>query len=780
MGFRPTVYRYAREADLAGFVTNDSSGVIIEVEGNLANCERFIDRLKENPPPAAAVREFRSEAISTRGDNRFVITPSAGGAENFISIPPDLDVCADCQRELHTPSDRRAGYPFINCTNCGPRFTITQTMPYDRPGTTMSSFPMCKDCAAEYLDPSDRRFHAQPVACPRCGPRVWLEGRDIERSEGPAAVLVARRLLAAGRTLAVRGLGGFHLVCDAKNLKAIATLRERKKRPAKPFALMCPDLEAVEKLTELSDPEKELLTSVRRPILLARARDGAEDGNVHAVVSPGNGRIGVMLPYTPLHYLLFEPDQTEDAPRRFEALVTTSGNRRDEPICCSNAEAAQRLSGIAHAWLLHDREIHNRADDSIVLYAAGAPRVVRRARGFVPRPIPIDRPGGPTVLGVGAEMKGGFCLLRGEQAYMSQYLGDLSEPGNIDFYREALGRFIRLLGDGPTVLAHDLHPDYFSTLLARSWPRELLGDSTLDLPEVTRTLGVQHHYAHAMSVMAELRKEAPEKALAVILDGTGWGTDGTAWGGELLLLEAHGASWRRLGCLQPFELPGGDYAVREPWRQAFALTRRAFDGQLPEHLSERFARRAGGETELATLQIMVTRGLNSPLTSSAGRLFDAVGCLVAGRDHITFEAQAAMEVEALAMRATNGTDGIERYPFEIRSPLGDAPRRLDPAPAVRKIVADIEAGRPASEVAAAFQAGLAAGLADMAAQLGSEHGVQDVLLSGGCFQNALLLEQLSAALEERGLRWYANSEVPANDAGVSLGQTLAAVRNEES
>jgi hydrogenase maturation protein HypF len=770
VGFRPTVYRYAREAGLGGFVTNDSSGVVIEIEGPEEACEGFTSRLRKEPPPAAMVRHFRSTPIPVRGEDEFTIRPSASGAEAYISIPPDLDVCADCLREMRDPRDRRHRYPFTNCTNCGPRFTITRAMPYDRPQTTMSSFPMCPDCAREYEDPIDRRFHAQPVACPECGPRVWLEGEGLERADGEDAIAAARRVLAGGGILAVRGLGGFHLSCSALDAEAVRLLRERKKRPAKPFALMCPDLAAAEKLVNLSAAEREELTSVRRPILLAAARDV----ELRETVSPGNGRLGVMLPYTPLHHLLFEPAGGGEEPPRFEALVMTSGNRRDEPICRSNDEARRRLSGIADAWLLHDREIHNRADDSIVLFAAGAPRPVRRARGFVPRPVAVPRSGGPTVLGLGGEMKGAFCLLRGNQAYTSQYLGELDEPGNVEFYREALSRFIELLGEPPAVLAHDLHPDYFTTQLARAWPATLPG---ADLPAAGKVLAVQHHYAHALSVLAEMGEEAPERCLAVILDGVGWGTDGTAWGGEFLLLEGRGARWRRLAHLQPFELPGGDFAVREPWRQALALCRRAFEEKIPDFLLRRLEESAGGPRNLEALEIMIRRGLNSPLSSGAGRLFDAVGYLVAGRERISFEAQAAMEVEALAVRAGRGTRG---YSFEIRKPLGDVPVRLDPAPVIREVAGDLDGGRPREEIAAGFHAGLAAGCADLAARLAEENDVREVVLSGGCFQNALLLETLVFALEARGLGWYANRRVPTNDGGVALGQVLAAVRSQES
>jgi hydrogenase maturation protein HypF len=385
----------------------------------------------------------------------------------------------------------------------------------------------------------------------------------------------------------------------------------------------------------------------------------------------------------------------------------------------------------------------------------------------------LVRGGGPTVLGVGAEMKGGFCLLRGEQAYMSQYLGELDEPGNVEFYREALERFIGLLGQPPAVLVHDLHPDYFTTRLARTWPLELPGLGGLPPPQ--RVAGVQHHYAHALSVLAELGEAAPERSLAVVLDGVGWGTDGTAWGGEFLLVEGRGGGWRRLAHLEPCQLPGGDAAVREPWRTALALCRRAFEGRIPAPLGERFERAAGGAANLEALQIMIERGLRCPLSSGAGRLFDAVGFLVAGRDRVSFEAQAAMEVESLAVRGGS----VPGYPFDVRQPMGDVPLRLDPAPAVREIVADLARGRPPEEVAAAFQAGLAAGSAELAARLAAEHGLGDVLLSGGCFQNGLLLEALGAGLEERDLRWYSNREVPVNDGGVALGQVTAAARAEE-
>ena len=770
VGFRPTVYRYAAEAGLAGFVTNDSSGLVVEVEGPGRACEDFVSRLRAEPPPAAAVREFSSRAVDPRGETEFIILPSESGDEPFISIPPDLNVCPDCRRDMADPSDRRYRYPFTNCTNCGPRYTITRSMPYDRPGTTMSAFEMCPECSAEYGDPLDRRFHAQPVACPRCGPRVWIEWADRKGPEGEEAVAAARALLAGGGILALRGLGGFHLACDADNDSAVRLLRERKKRPAKPFALMCASLERAELLADLSGAERAVLKSVRRPIVLARVRDA----DLAARVAPDNGRLGIMLPYTPLHYLLFAPADGGSGPPPFRVLVMTSGNRRDEPISRTNEEAMRRLSGIADAWLLHDREIHNRADDSIVCVAGGHERVFRRARGYVPRPVRVVRDGGATVLGVGAEVKGGFCLLRGEQAYNSQYLGELSEAGNVEFYRESLARMIDLLGDPPAVIARDMHPDYFTTRLARTWPAEM--PRPRDLPPARRVVSVQHHHAHALSVLAELGDGAPETSLAIVLDGTGWGPDGTSWGGEFLLLEDRGRRWSRRGHLRPFELPGGDRAVLEPWRQALALLRRAFDRKIPGSLRPELERCAGGASNLEAVEIMIDGRLNSPPSSGAGRLFDAVGYLLAGRDRISFEAQAAMEVEALACRADGG---VEPYPFEIREGPEGALPTLDPAPAVRAIVEDLTGNRPRPEMAAAFQAGLAESCAELAARLLASAGAKSVLLSGGCFQNALLLEATAAGLEARGLNWYSNREVPVNDGGVALGQVAAAAWNPE-
>ncbi|MHC4916749.1 MAG: Kae1-like domain-containing protein, partial [Planctomycetota bacterium] len=428
----------------------------------------------------------------------------------------------------------------------------------------------------------------------------------------------------------------------------------------------------------------------------------------------------------------------------------------------------------ADAWLLHDREIHNRADDSIVCVAAGRERAFRRARGYVPRPVRVLREAGGTVLGVGAEMKGGFCLLRGQQAYNSQYLGELSEAGNVEFYRESLARMIGLLGEAPEVVVHDLHPDYFTTGLARTWPLEMPRES--GLPRARRVMAVQHHFAHALSVLAELGEEAPETSLAVVLDGVGWGTDGTAWGGEFLLLEDRGRRWSRKAHLAPFELPGGDRAVLEPWRQALALLRRAFDRKVPEALRADLERCAGGADNLRAMEIMIDGRLNSPLSSGAGRLFDAVGYLLAGRDRITFEAQAAMEVEALAARAPQG---VEPYPFDVREGPEDAPLLLDPAPAVRAIVEDLAEDRPREEMAAAFQSGLAASCGGLAARLLGSAGAKAVLLSGGCFQNVLLLEETAAVLEARGLDWYSNREVPVNDGGVALGQVAAAAWDVE-
>jgi len=782
VGFRPTVWRYAREAGLAGFVTNNSSGVIVEVEGPAEACEGFARRLRGSPPPAAVVREFAVAGIPPTGEGGFAIRESAPAAEPFISIPPDLNVCDDCRRELFDPADRRFRYPFINCTNCGPRFTITRQMPYDRPQTTMAGFALCPDCAGEYRDPADRRFHAQPVACPKCGPRVWLETPGDRRSEGDAAVLAARELLAAGRIVAVRGLGGFHLACDAVNPEAVARLRDRKDRPAKPLAVMCPDLAAAEELVELEPEERRLLASPLRPIVLAVARPAA--GPLLPSLAPGNSRLGVMLAYTPLHLLLFEPSGGRGEPARFSALVMTSGNRRDEPICRTNEEALANLAGIADAWLLHDRPIHNRADDSIVMVAAGAARQIRRARGFAPRPVRLVRgdSGRRTVLALGAEMKGSFCLLRGEQAYMSQYLGELDEAGNTEFYREALARFIALAGEAPAVLAHDLHPDYFTSRLAREWPGELAPDLAAaglrDLPAPAQTVAVGHHHAHALSVLAELGEAAPERCLAVVLDGTGLGGDGTIWGGEALLLEERGARCGRLAHLAPLRLAGGDRASVEPWRPALALVLRAFAGRLPAALEARFEAAAGGRRELDLVRTALERGFNSPLSSGMGRLFDAVGFLLAGRSRATFEAQAAIELESLAERCRAHTGPLEFGIREAQSPGG--PLVLDPDPAVRTIASGLEAGRPPEEAAAAFHAGLCVALGELAGRLAGERGLREVVLSGGCFQNRLLLAGLGAELERRGLGWHANREVPANDAGVALGQAFLAANRKES
>jgi hydrogenase maturation protein HypF len=787
VGFRPTVYRYAREVGLGGFVTNDSSGVQIEVQGDADACRAFSNRLKEAPPPAAVLREFIVREIPVETDSGvpgdFVIRQSQSGSQAYISIPPDLDLCRDCARELFDSSNRRYQYPFINCTNCGPRFTITRSMPYDRPETTMSCFPLCPDCKSEYLDPMDRRFHAQPVACALCGPRVWLEGyQPQDKNKGKAkaalsvlskdlqAIIDAGKLLADDGILAMRGLGGFHLICDAASNAAVSQLRMRKKRPAKPLAIMCRNLEIAQSIVELSAEEKELLQSTSRPIVLARSKGGKLAGRV----SPDNSRVGVMLPYTPLHMLLMESleDQGPAAgnAHSFDVLVMTSGNRRDEPICCDNSEARIRLSGIADAWLLHDREIHNRLDDSIVMQVAGQTRIVRRARGYTPGPVKVKSASenDQVVLGVGGELKGAFCMMRGGQAYMSQYLGQLTESGNAEFFRESLVRMIQLLGRQPDVIACDAHPDYFSSVLARSWPQELFGHKELRRPQ--RVVKVQHHRAHALSVLAELGEQAPERSLAVVLDGTGWGDDGTAWGGEFLLITDYGACWQRLAHLEPFQLLGGDAAIKEPWRQALALVRKVFDRKLPSSLQDWFATQAGGSDNLDLLGIMMDRGVNSPFSSGAGRLFDAVGALVAGIGKISFEAQAAMALEHLATQAAEAGS----YEFRVSKPLGNVPLRLDPAPAVREIVTDLASGRDARYIAASFQNSLAHSCAALAAKLASENNAECLLLSGGCFQNGMLLSAMGDALEQAGVPWYANRQVPTNDGGIALGQVLAA------
>lgn len=736
VGFRPFVYRLAHRHGLAGWVLNHEAGVDIELEGDPERIRAFLEELRSEAPPLARIDRLEVERRQPQGARAFEIRPSRSRGEPQALVPPDIATCERCLREVFDPNDRRHRYPFTNCTDCGPRFTIIRELPYDRPRTTMASFRMCPRCEAEYHDPLDRRFHAQPNACPRCGPRLALldgAGRPVA---GADPLVEAARLLREGRIVAVKGLGGFHLACDAANEEAVSLLRRRKAREAKPFALMCRDLEVVRRLCELPPGAAELLSSPQRPILVLPRRP---DAGVAPSVAPGQRTLGVMLPYTPLHHLLLR----ESPP----ALVMTSGNRSEEPIVRDNQEALERLRGIADWFLVHDREIYVRCDDSVARPWSHGVVLLRRARGYAPLPIELPGEGRP-VLACGGQLKNTVCLTRGRLAFLSQHLGDLDSWEAFENFRWTIGHLRRLLGVEPELVAHDLHPDYASTRYALE----------LGLP----TVGVQHHFAHALSCLAEHGLEGP--ALAVVMDGTGWGEDGAVWGGEFLQVSLEG--YRRLGHLRYVPLPGGEAAVREPWRMAAAYLDRLY-GEAMARLDLPLLQRMDWGT-WEPLRQAVRAGIGSPPCSSVGRLFDAVSALLGLRLRVSYEGQAAMELEQIAR-------GSGEYPMDVQ----EAEDRLvlDPDPLIAAVVEDVRRGEDPGVISARFHHGLARAVLRMVQRMRERTGIELVVLSGGVFQNRLLLERTWELLSEAGLRALVHRRVPPNDGGISLGQALYAMRN---
>jgi len=749
VGFRPYIYRLAHDLALAGWVRNDSSGVVIEVEGPRGRCDRFVERLVPEAPPVADIAETRHEAIEPEGDRDFVIVKSERLPDALAEIPPDMGICDDCRRELLDPADRRFRYPFINCTNCGPRFTIAESLPYDRPFTSMKKFKMCPDCQREYDDPADRRFHAQPNACWVCGPQLALldpEGRPLECDDPIAAVADALR---QGRIAAVKGLGGFHLACDATNQAVVQTLRERKWREKKPFAVMVADLDAARRLCELDEAEERLLASWRKPIVLARKRQGHPLADA---VAPASQFFGLMLPYTPLHVLLMEHD--------FAALVMTSANRTDEPIAIDNDEALKRLGSVADLFLVHDRDIIRRSDDSVARVFRGQPIVLRRARGEVPRAIPIELPTTQSqipnrksqianrkshipVLALGGDLKNTVCIVRKGRAYLSQHIGDLEHADALAFFEETIEHFQNILETRPTLVAHDLHPGYHSTAFAR----RLSG---------VELIGVQHHHAHAASAMAEHGLEGP--VIGVSLDGTGYGTDGRVWGGEFLAATL--ADFERLAHLAYVPMPGGERAIKEPWRMTLAyLGRDAF----------RELERAGvPAADLEAVQQLLDKGVACPETSSMGRLFDGVSALLGICTRVSYEGQAAIELEA----AASPPDKVY-YPFNLD--VTTVPWTIDPREIVRAVLDDLRRGTPRGLIAARFHGTIIELVRAVCVVARRERGLGTATLSGGCFQNVRLLEGITAALERDGFDVRCHRLAPTNDGGLSLGQAAVAL-----
>ncbi len=768
VGFRPYIYFLADALHLSGEVANGTAGVMLEIEGEAAQVEEFLRRLPVEIPPLARIELVSVERIAVRGEAGFRIVPSDASGQVSTQIPADAATCEQCLREMWDPDDRRYRYPFINCTHCGPRFTITRSIPYDRPQTSMARFTLCATCRAEYDDPRNRRFHAQPNACWECGPRLRLlnaEGQEspFRPGEDPLAdipdsvdihdpIKAVVALLHQGRIVAVKGIGGFHLVVDAAREDAVRRLRERKHRFGKPLAVMVRNLEAAQRLCEVSDSEGSLLTSTERPIVLLRARPGH---GLCAEIAPGVPWLGVFLPYAPVHHLLL-------ADGDFRALVMTSANLSEEPIAISNEEAVERLRGIADAFLVHDREILQRADDSVMAVVEGSPQFVRRSRGHVPLPVklpPETHPETPPLLAVGGHLKSVFALALGQHVYQSQHLGDLESVTSLEFFDEALAHFQRIFQITPEVVAHDLHPGYASTAwaLRRSEPK----------------IAVQHHHAHIAACMAEHGLCGPVIGLA--LDGTGYGDDGRVWGGEVLLATFKG--YQRLAHLKYVPMPGSEAAVRQPWRMAFAHLHAALgEAALAADVLERLK---VSEKDARLLERAMALGINSPLTSSCGRLFDAVAALTLRRDRVDYEAQAAIELEGVT-DVDLARDGAENDGYEISlhdgagSGEGAGPLLLDPTPLWQELLSDLRRGVRPERISVRFHHAVAQAYLRATVTARDRSGVRQVCLSGGVVHNRLLMRMLCAGLRAEGMQVYLPVRVSPGDGGLSYGQVAVA------
>jgi hydrogenase maturation protein HypF len=807
VGFRPWVYRLATARGLAGFVLNDAGGVVIEVEGPAERVADFLAALgpggDPTAPPLARIADIEAAAIEPVGEAAFVIRASDESLAAATQVSPDMAICGDCLRELLDPADRRFRYPFINCTNCGPRYSIILDVPYDRPRTTMARFQMCPDCRREYEDPADRRFHAQPNACPVCGPKLALydaAGKPVEHGDPVAFV---REQLLAGKIVVLKGLTGYHLACDARSEAAVAELRRRKRRDQKPLALMVGEPAQAGELVELDAASRQLLEAPERPIVLIQRAAGSQ---VAPSVAPRSRYLGVMLPYAPVHYLLFDKTKTaspsnaggfksksknNDGNDKMPPLVMTSANVSEEPMCRGNEETVARMSGIADWYLLHDRDIQTVCDDSVAMVQLGSPVIIRRARGYAPRPLPLGAPApGETILAVGPELKNCVCLTRGGEAFVSQHIGDLKNPLAVGYFEETIRKLERLLEVTPTVVAHDLHPAYQSTRYARRRPG-------------VRLLAVQHHHAHVASAMAEHQLNEPVIGLA--MDGTGYGTDGRSWGSEFLLVRPDG-TFDRLGHLDYVALPGGDAAIEKTVRVAYAHLLAAFGDQADEVAARLLPGTSAADR--AVWRRMIEREVNSPLACGLGRLFDAASALLGVATESSYEGQAAIELETAAATATTETttaspssagglksndngntkrkttltaaaaksasalhDDNDKFRYEIAMAQDGATFTISPAPLIRDLVAAREAGRPVGKIAVAFHNTVTAILLDGAGVCRTITGVRRVALAGGCFLNRYVVERLVPKLEAAGFVVYRHREVSPGDGGIALGQT---------
>jgi hydrogenase maturation protein HypF len=751
VGFRPFVYNLAARMNLKGWVRNTSAGVDIEADGERDVLEAFVKALRDEAPTLSHIDELTASFGPANGFRSFEIIHSESIDSAFQPISPDVAVCDDCLRELFDPSDRRYRYPFINCTNCGPRFTIIKDIPYDRPKTTMAPFAMCPDCEREYTDPSNRRFHAQPVACPKCGPKVWLERWNVEAFErsnaGDDAIRETRRLLAEGKIVAIKGLGGFHLACDATNSKAVSELRRRKLRVDKPFALMMPDLAAIEQHCFVNDAERELLQSTARPIVLLRRKPGS---NITKEVAPNQDFIGVMLPYTPLHYLLLE--KADDFP---SALVMTSGNLSEEPIATDNQEARERLASLADAFLMHDRDIHIRCDDSIVrtfepssveTFRHAGVYPIRRSRGYAPFPVKLPFEV-PQILATGSELKNTFCITNKNYAFLSHHIGDMENYETLKSFEQGIEHFERLFRVKPEAVACDMHPNYLATRYA------LERAERENLP----AFSIQHHHAHIAACMAEHGLDGSRPIIGLSFDGTGYGEDGAIWGGEFLIADYK--SYQRPFHLQYFPLPGGDASIKKPARAALALLwslRIEWDERLAPVMQF-------NKEERGLLYAQLEKKINTPMTSSMGRLFDAAAALAGVRQIVNYEGQAAIEFEALADPAEAGSYSFALNQTEVEVRSG-----------IEALIKDALAGVRTSKISARFHNGLADVIRTAVNRMSQETGIREAALSGGVWQNLTLLRRTLSLLQADGFTVYLHRQVPTNDGGLSLGQAVIA------
>lgn len=755
VGFRPFVWRLAFRHKLSGFVRNTSHGVSIEAQGLPCNISSFAASLLKELPPLAKITSLEEKVLEpVEAEDSFAILPSIGLAGQNVLASPDMAPCPDCLREMRDPADPRHNHPFISCTNCGPRFSIIKSLPYDRAATTMGCFKLCPLCNSQYANPADRRFHAQPVACPECGPRIWF----MERGEQPGKKFMAPEValqkavehLAAGKILALKGLGGFQLVCDATNREAVKELRQRKNRPHKALAIMAKDLESVSVFCDLLPEHSAVLESPEKPIVLCPLKPGV--AILAPQIAPDNADVGVMLPSTPLHVLLF------DKLKQNVPLVMTSANPRGEPLCLGNREALERLDGLADCWLLHDRDIQARVDDSVVAIrpreegfsdsgSTPAQLFLRRARGYVPRPVRLAGTG-PAVLGTGGELKATFCLTRKDEAFVSQHIGDMENLAVQDFYQSSFKHFERLLETRPEAVVHDLHPDFMTSHFARQLSRER------NIP----VFALQHHAAHAAAVVAEYGILDP--ALVLCLDGTGLGCDGSIWGGELVLIDAGSAFWQRVGSLSTFLLPGGDEATRHPWRIARALQKQC-EHEDASHLPQ---------GALAAIDEMLRSSLNCPPTSSCGRLFDAVSAQLGLCESVTYEGQAAIRLETCAQKWLKS----HRQPpsWQIDPGMNSGLMEIDSGELFLHICRSLDSGMDKGEIAARFHAGVANAFSLLAAEAARKYGINRIGLAGGVLQNALLARLLTRNLVSHGLEVMIPAELPAGDGGISLGQAF--------